>query len=158
MEAKVVTLPAFQVVGYKIEATVEAFEAGLGKIHHEQLHKRKEEIQLRKNDNVILMQIYPMDADFNPKEDVFTHLIGYEVLADSAAPPDMILHAVKESQYVTCTHKGFESELDATYDYLYGQWISETGYELKDYDFEIWDERYQPDHPNNEIDLFVALQ
>ncbi|MFJ2042529.1 GyrI-like domain-containing protein [Paenibacillus taichungensis] len=154
MEAEVVTLPAFQVVGYKIEATVAAFESGLGKIHHEQLLKRKEEIQHRKNDNVILMQIYPMDANFNPKEDVFTHLIGYEVAVDSFVPLDMILHSVKESQYVTCTHKGLESELDPTYDYLYGQWIGEKGYELKDYDFEIWDERYQFE---KEMDVLVAL-
>lgn len=70
----------------------------------------------------------------------------------------MIGHAVGESKYVTYTHQGLESELSRSYDYVYGQWIRETGNEPKDYDFEIWDERYKPESLENEIDLFVALK
>jgi AraC family transcriptional regulator len=33
-----------------------------------------------------------------------------------------------------------------------------TGNEPKNYDFEIWDERYQPESPDNEIDLYIALK
>lgn len=158
MEMKVVTLPAFHVVGYLIEATVEEFESGLGKSHYHKLVERKKEIQHRKNDNVMLMQMYPMNEDFNAKVDKFTHLIGYAVTSLENVPSEMISHDVPDSQYVTCTHRGIESEIGDTYDYIYGQWFDETGHEPKFYDFEIWDERYQPESVSNEIDIYVALQ
>ncbi|WP_145318430.1 GyrI-like domain-containing protein [Paenibacillus xylanexedens] len=158
MEMKVITLPAFRVVGYSIVATVEEFESGLGKSHYHKLVERKMEIQHRKNDNVMLMQMYPMNEDFNAKVDKFTHLLGYEVISSENVPSEMISHEVPDSQYVTCTHRGIESEIGDTYGYIYGQCLGETGHEPKCYDFEIWDERYQPESPNNEIDIYVALQ
>ncbi|WP_440119000.1 GyrI-like domain-containing protein [Paenibacillus sp. QZ-Y1] len=158
METKVITLPAFHVIGYKVEATVEAFESGLGKSCYHKLVERKHEIQHRKNENIMLIQIYPMSEDFNAKVDKFTHLIGYEVSNLGVVPSEMISHRVPDSDYVTCTHQGYESEIGDTYDYVYGQWIYLTGHAPKDYDFEIWDERYQPESPSNEIDIFVALQ
>ncbi len=158
MEAKVITLPLFHVVGYKIEANIKEFESGLGKNIYHSLIERKDEIQNKKNENVILMQIYPMKSDFNPQVDRFTQILCYEVSKQGDVPLNMISHAVTESKYVTYTHKGLESELSRTYDYVYGQWIRETGNEPKDYDFEIWDERYKPESRDNEIDLFVALK
>ena len=44
---KIVTLPAFHVVRYPLEATVEEFEFGLGKSHYHKLVERKREIQHR---------------------------------------------------------------------------------------------------------------
>ncbi|BBH24439.1 hypothetical protein Back11_57840 [Paenibacillus baekrokdamisoli] len=158
MEAKVITLPLFHVVGYKIEANIKEFESGLGKNVYHSLFERKDEIQNKKNENVILMQIYPMKSDFNPQVDRFIQILCYEVSKQGDVPLNMISHAVTESKYVTYTHKGLESELSRTYDYVYDQLIRETGNEPKDYDFEIWDERYKPESPDNEIDLFVALK
>jgi AraC family transcriptional regulator len=158
MKAKVLTLPLFHVVGYKIEANIEEFESGLGKDKYVVLLERKDEIQDKKNENVILMQIYPMEPDFNPQLDTFTHILGYEVGKLGDFPLDMIRHTVDESKYVNFTHKGLESELGRSYDYVYGQWMEETGNEPKFYDFEIWDERYRPDHADNEIDLYIALK
>ncbi|OZQ68669.1 AraC family transcriptional regulator [Paenibacillus sp. VTT E-133280] len=136
MESKAITLPPFHVVGYKIEADIKEFESGLGKSIYHSLFERKDEIQNKKNENVILMQV-------SKQGDV---------------PLDIIGHAVGESKYVTYTDQGLESELSRSYDYIYGQWIRETGNEPKDYDFEIWDERYKPESLENEIDLFVALK
>ncbi|GGF80784.1 hypothetical protein GCM10010912_27400 [Paenibacillus albidus] len=158
MEAKVITLPPFYVVGYKIEADVKEFESGLGKNTYHSLVEGKDKILNKKNENVILMQIYPMKPDFNPQVDSFTHILCYEVSHHGDIPLNMVSHAVTESKYVTYTHKGLESELSRSYDYLYGQWIIETGNEPKDYDFEIWDERYKPESLDNEIDLFIALK
>ena len=158
MEAKFLTLPLFHVVGFAVEASVEAFEAGLGKEIYQSLVDRKDEIHNKKNENVTLMQIYPMDPDFNPQVDRFTHLICYEVNELGEVPQHMISHTVTESKYVAFTHKGLESELSRTYEYLYRQWIPDSGNEPKDYDFEIWDERYHPESPDNEIDVYVALK
>ncbi|RXZ79773.1 AraC family transcriptional regulator [Paenibacillaceae bacterium] len=157
METNVITLPLFHVVGYRIEASVEEFESGLGKNAYLSLLERKDEIANKKNDHVILMQIYPIDPDFNPQVDSFINIVCYEVSEQGKVPSEMISHTVNESKYVKGTHKGLESELSSSYDYLYGQWMEETGHEPKHYDFEIWDERYQPESTDNEIDLFIAL-
>jgi AraC family transcriptional regulator len=53
--------------------------------------------------------------------------------------------------------RGPESELGATYDKLYGKWMHEHGRRPAGFDFEVWDERFQPEEPNSEFDLFVAL-
>jgi AraC family transcriptional regulator len=158
MEAKEITLPIFHVVGLQIEANLKELESNLGRETYQSLVSRKDEIQNKKNGNVILIQIYPMKPNFNPQIDRFTQILCFEISEPSVVPPGMILHVVPENKYVTCTHKGLESELSRTYDYVYGKWIRETGNEPKGYDFEIWDERYKPESPDNEIDLFVALK
>lgn len=158
MEAKEVTLPAFTVVGFKIEANLDELESGIGKHTFESLISRKAEILAKKNENVILMQIYPMKPEFNPRVDRFTQLFCYEVNESDAVPSGMVSHQVPESKYAFYTHQGLESELGRSYDYVYGQWLREHGYEPKGYDFEIWDERYKPESPDNEIDMYVALR
>ncbi|MFC5406446.1 GyrI-like domain-containing protein [Cohnella soli] len=158
MEAKEVKLPAFTVVGLRIEANLDELESGIGKNAYDSLISRKDEIPFKMNENVILMQIYPMKPEFNPRVDRFTQIFCYEISEDDAVPSDMVSHQVPESKYATYTHKGLESELGRSYDYLYGQWIREHGQEPKGYDFEVWDERYKPESPDNEIDMYVALK
>ncbi|WP_145412781.1 GyrI-like domain-containing protein [Paenibacillus xylanexedens] len=158
METKIVTLDAFYVAGYRIEATVEEFEAGLRQSHYDKLIEKKDEIKHRKNDQVLLMQLYPSHEDFDAKVHPFTHVLCYEVNEPEGAPPEMIIHHVPARTYVTCTHRGLETDIGDTYDYIYGQWLDDAGHVPECYDFEIWDERYQPESADNEIDIYVALQ
>ena len=104
------------------------------------------------------MQIYPMKPGFSPRVDRFTQIFGYETASTDDVPSGMIHHTVSEGKYVTYTHRGLESELGKSYDYVYGKWMRETNNEPKGFDFEIWDQRYKPDSPENEIDLFVAIR
>jgi hypothetical protein len=64
MRIKIIKLPSFQVVGISVVADVGTFEAGLGKSMYARLLERKHEIPDRKNDHVMLMQIYLMDEHF----------------------------------------------------------------------------------------------
>lgn len=158
METKIVTLDAFYVAGYRIEATVEEFEAGLRQSHYDKLIEKRDQIKHRKNDQVFLMQLYPSHEDFNAKVHPFTHVLCYEVNEPEGAPSGMIVHHVQARSYVTCTHRGLESDIGDTYDYIYRQWLEEVGHVPECYDFEIWDERYRPESVDNEIDVYVALQ
>ncbi|MFS0727663.1 GyrI-like domain-containing protein [Paenibacillus sp. 1P07SE] len=158
MEAKEVKLPEFSVIGIRIEANLDELDAGLGKQTYDSFISRKDEILFKKNENVILIQMYPMRPGFNPRIDRFTQIFCYEVKGVDVVPSGMVNHQVPESKYVTFTHKGLESELGRSYDYLYGQWMSEHGHVPKGYDFEIWDERYKPESSDNEIDMYVALR
>jgi predicted transcriptional regulator YdeE len=158
VETRIVTLAAFHIVGYRIEATVEELEAGLRQSHYDKLIEKKGEIKHRKNDQVLLMQIYPSHEGFDAKVDPFTHVLCYEVDKLEGVPSEMITHHVPARSYVTCTHRGLESDIGDTYDYIYGRWLVDAGHVPECYDFEIWDERYQPESVNNEIDVYVALQ
>ncbi|MDR9856190.1 GyrI-like domain-containing protein [Paenibacillus sp. VCA1] len=157
MEAKKVRLPSFIVVGFRIEANLDELESGIGKNTYDSLISRKDEILLKKNENMIFMQIYPMKSGFNPRIDRFTQIFCYEVNEVDSVPSGMVSHQVAECNYVTYTHKGLESELGRSYDYLYGQWMREHGHEPIGYDFEVWDDRYKPESSDNEIDMYVAL-
>lgn len=158
---RVVDLPGFTVVGVSFDANLkEIEEQGLGKRAYEQVTALRNEISGRKTDDVVLIQIYPMKMNFNPHSDAFTQLIGYRVeegAENGELPAGLTRRSFAESEYVSYTHRGLESELGRSYDLLYGRWMSEHERRPGGYDMEVWDSRYKPDQQDNEIDMFVAL-
>lgn len=105
-----------------------------------------------------MIQLYPGKQNFNPEIDPFTQIICFQVSTIENIPDGMISFTVPANNYAKYTHKGLESELGHTYDYLYGLWLAQSGNQCADYDFEYWDERYKPDSPDNEIDVHIALR
>jgi len=158
MEAMEVRMPLFEIVGLRVEANLDELEAGLGKQTYESLIAKKDEIERKKNENVILVQVYPMKPGFDPRVDRFVQYFGYEVSGSDAPPTGMVRHEVPEGKYAKYTHRGPESELGRSYDYVYGVWMRETGHVPRGFDFEVWDLRYKPESPENEIDMYVALK
>lgn len=157
MQPQTIQLDAFQVVGYRLEATVQEFEAGLGQDTYHALVNRKHELSSINQDEVLLIQIYPEDEGFDPKSDTFSHIIGYRTAGIVEAPSELIIHHIDKSSYVRYTHVSPESALNETYDYLYQEWIPSQGYELRDYDFEVWGAAYQPESEANKIELYIAI-
>lgn len=159
LEPKIIKINAFHVMGYHYEANLrEIEEGGLCK---KTLAKLKENATLfdhKRGEHVYLVQIYPKKENFNAFEDKFTQIIGYEVTEPSNIPDGATLHTLEENFYVKYSHRGLESDLYKTYDFIYGKWIKDHGYVPIGYDAELWDERYKPDDQNNEIDLFVAVK
>ncbi|MDL4842419.1 GyrI-like domain-containing protein [Aquibacillus rhizosphaerae] len=159
MEATVVKRDAFTIVGYQIQANLkEIAEQQLGKRALDSLKEDGNLIHNKVTDHLYLVQIYPLKRGFDPNVDKFTQVIGYQVSDVDEIPKGMHTHHVPDSSYVTATHKGLESELDRTYDFLCGKWLKENPYDHAGYDFEIWDDRYKPDQADNEIDVFVAIR
>ncbi|MGG4144339.1 GyrI-like domain-containing protein [Paenibacillus algorifonticola] len=78
------------------------------------------------------------------------HVVGYKVEASELGdvPLHMASHTVGESKYAAYTHMGLEAELSRSYNYLYGEWMEETGHVPQHYDFEVWDERYHGEFTN----------
>ncbi|WP_232735733.1 GyrI-like domain-containing protein [Alteribacter populi] len=159
MTAKVVTRESFTIVGYQYQANLkEIEEQKLGKKTLTRLKKKVELVKNKAGAQVYLIQAYEMKPDFNPNVDRFTQVIGYKVSKPHEIPEGMISHTLPESRYVTTTHKGLETDLNQTYDYLYGKWFTENPYYPAGYDFEIWDERYKPEEAGNEIDVYIAMK
>lgn len=122
------------------------------------LVNRKHELSSIIQDKVLLIQIYPEDEEFDPKSDSFSHIIGYRTAGVVEVPSELIIHHIDKSSYVQYTHVGPDSALDETYDYLYQEWIPSQGYELRDYDFEVWRAAYQPESEANKIELYIAIK
>lgn len=158
MEPKIIVKDAFHVAGYRFEANLqEVKELDLvGKT----LTRLKTEADLFQNklgDHLYLIQVYPMKETFDAEKDPFTSIVGYEVTGGDV-PEGAILHTVEKNTYVAYTHKGLECDLPQSYGYLYGRWLEENSYMPIGYDLELWDERYRPDQPDNEIDMFIAVK
>ncbi|HEY4601506.1 MAG TPA: GyrI-like domain-containing protein [Cerasibacillus sp.] len=90
--------------------------------------------------------------------DKFISIIGYGMLRDGNRPAHTVVQSIDENLYAFYSHRGLESDLHHSYDYLYGRWLIENGYDSLGYDLEVWDECYQPDEPTNEIDMYIAIR
>ncbi|WP_078596267.1 GyrI-like domain-containing protein [Evansella clarkii] len=158
MSARVVTKKAFSIAGYEFKANLQEIEEQeLGKQTLARLKENGELVKSKVGEQIYLVQVYDMKPNFDPMVDPFTQVIGYEISEAEDLPEDMILHTVPENKYVTVTHEGLEKDLARTYDYLYGTWMKLNNCQPAGYDFEIWDNRYKPGKPENEIDLYVAI-
>ncbi len=156
---KVIQKESFQVLGYQFDANLqEVKEENLVKKALIRLQANKAQFQHRVGEYVYLIQLYPMKEKFDVHVDKFTQIIGYEVPNAEKIPDGATLHSVPENTYVAFTHQGLERELQQSYDFLYGKWLDENRYMSLGYDLELWDDRYKPESPDNEIDMFIAVE
>lgn len=159
MEPQVMKKAAFQVVGYRFEVNLQEIKNDhIVKNAIVKLKEQANEISNRMGEHIYLIQIYPIKENFDAMVDRFISIIGYEVSEVGSRPADTFVQSVPENMYAFYTHYGLEEELDKAYDYLYGRWMEEHGYESLGYDLERWDERYKPEEPDNEIDMFIAIK
>ncbi|WP_274648567.1 GyrI-like domain-containing protein [Paenibacillus humicola] len=157
-EPAVVKRDSFMVAGVAYEATLPQIEEQeLGKKAYDRVLACRDTLSHRVSDAVLLIQVYPMKPGFNPHTVAFTQLIGYQVAEHSTLPEGLTLRSFPASDYLAYTHRGPESQLGTSYDKLYGEWMRQQARRPAGFDIEVWDERYRPEEPDNEIDLFVAL-
>lgn len=159
MEPKVIKKAAFKIVGYRFEVNLQEIKSeDIVKHAIAKLKERANEFSNRVGEHIYLLQIYPMIENFDPMVDRFISMVGYEVSNAENQPAGTVVHSIPENLYSFFTHYGLESELNQSYDYLYGRWMEENGYESLGYDLERWDERYKPENPDNEIDMYIAIE
>ncbi|MBG9943964.1 GyrI-like domain-containing protein [Brevibacillus formosus] len=158
MKPTILTREETLVIGITFTASVtEDLDKKLSATTTEALRARKSEIHHQVGEGEYLIQIYPDKDDFDAAIDPFTTIIGVEVSSPADIPEGMVSHTIPTGTFAKVTHKGPETNLGETYGFLYGSWLSESGYEYAGFDFEYWDERYKPEQEDNEIDIYVPL-
>jgi predicted transcriptional regulator YdeE len=85
-------------------------------------------------------------------------IIGSHVELVDSPPTGMIGHTIPAGEFAKVTHLGPQSEIGQTYEFMNRVWSREAGRHFAGHEIEIWDERYQPASPDNEIDLYMALR
>ncbi|MBE9916368.1 AraC family transcriptional regulator [Paenibacillus donghaensis] len=93
-----------------------------------------------------------LDLDFSYLAAIKSHEENKELIDQKEA-------IVRSGRYAVFRHFGTTSGLPLTYQYIYGTWLSQSGYQLAyPYDFERYDHLFLgADHPHSELDIFIPV-
>ncbi|WP_419875332.1 GyrI-like domain-containing protein [Candidatus Pristimantibacillus sp. PTI5] len=138
-----------KLVGFSItESLNHVLESKIVGALREGLQQRMDEIENPKGTGIYLIQIYPQDGHWTP--DVpFQHVIAFEVTSIDKIPYGMIAHTVPSGRFIKIIHKGHESQIGATYDFInhtYGE---------RPIDIEYWSDIHTLDSEDSQIDIYI---
>ncbi len=91
--------------------------------------------------------------------DAFTYIAGLPVTTLADIPAGMVGTTIPASRYAVFTHKGLLSNLPLTISYIWGTWIPKGEYKRRESpDFELYDERFDPESETGEFDIYVPIE
>jgi AraC family transcriptional regulator len=90
----------------------------------------------------------------------FTEIAGLEVTTVDTMPEGMINVTIPAGKYAVFTHKGSPINLRQTYEYIWGTWLPNSGYEADlRFDFELYGERFKgAEDPESEVDIHIPIK
>lgn len=152
MKAKVVSLPAFTVVGMSRK-----FEAGVPNTIPQLWNSfipRAGEIQGKVNPAVSYGLCDPKAENCS-----FEYTAGFEVSGDRV-PAGMESKTVPARTYAVFTHVGPVSNLSKTFESIHSTWLPQNGYKaVEGIDFELYDERFiSPMDEASEVDVYIPIE
>ena len=154
MEPRIVTKPAFHVVGMQY----------IGKNPDNEIAKMWQDFIPRINepDRIKPEVSYGLcDSSIEGVEDgEFEYVAGVEVAGpDAAVPEGMVLRSVPERKYAIFTHHGTLDTLGDTYQNIYNTWLPQSGLEVgNEFDMEVYDEDFIPNSPDSKLYIYVAVK
>jgi AraC family transcriptional regulator len=129
VETKIIYRKAFHVVG--MQALV---KPGSGTIKElwAAFHKRKPEIEYQTfpEASIGVCEYYPDITD----ESDFSYIASTEVSHHTKVPPGMVNRVIPSTKYAVFSHNESIDRLKDIYQYIYGVWLPESGYELAELD------------------------
>ncbi len=121
---------------------------------------RRGDVHNRKNADYISMRVYSEHQEhlFFPTT-VFTKWAAVEVLDHDDVPEGMDAYSLSGGKYAVFTHKGPASTFPKTMQYIFGEWLPESAFDLDDREhFEVLPEGYSPIDPEAEEEVWVPIQ
>ncbi len=109
-------------------------------------------------------EIHPFDSEL--KMENFTEDMDFEkgaaVEVDNLdnIPDGLKAITIEGGKYAVFEHKGIMSNIQFSFDYAYGTWLPNTGYELdKRADFEVYGQQfYGPENPESITELWIPIK
>lgn len=153
MKPRLAKLDAFQVVG------VHTFASPNGTLHKlwGDFMQRYAEIKHVKDPSKAY-QVCVFDQS-NPSQDEYTFIAGMEVSEISEVPEGMMAHAVSAAEYAVFEHNGLMETMHQSYEYIFGVWLPENGYQMAEADsLEIYDERFKPECPDSIFEIWIPVK
>ncbi len=150
MEPKIVDRSGFIVVGLKYRGKNENNEIPqLWQV----LGPRSGEIQNRFDDQVA----YGISANIDKSTGDFDYIAGFEVSTTEELPEGMVSFKVPGSRYAVFSTT--LPKIGETFDNAYHTWLPESGYQpTGGPEFEVYDERFDPQDPDSLFDLYIPVK
>lgn len=149
MEPKIVSRPAFTVVGMKYHGKPEQNEisnlwSGFG--------PREGEIKHKADPHVCCGVM----GNYDETSGEFDYVAGFEVESILDIPDGMVSWDVPEQTYAvfTCTLP----TIGKAYDYVHNKWLPGSGYRhAAGPEFELYDEEFDPEDPKSEMYIYIPI-
>jgi AraC family transcriptional regulator len=91
--------------------------------------------------------------------EVFVYYAGIAVNQSPDSPKDMQSINIPESTYAVFKHKGPVSEIEQTYDRIYGSWFPLTGnIPTMDLDIIVIDHRFKRQSNDSVLDILIPIK
>ncbi|MFZ6052495.1 GyrI-like domain-containing protein [Halocola ammonii] len=120
---------------------------------------RKKEIENRVGNELISLQHYPADFDFQPQTK-FTKWALVKVSNFDSVPEGMKTFELPEGLYATYLHKGTAREFQSNIIEIYTKWLPASKYELDDRPhFEVLGKNYKGyNAPDSEEEVWIPVR
>lgn len=158
MEPRIELLPKLKLVGVK---TKMSFVNNKTRELWQRFMPRRDEIKNAASADLYSVEIYPDTAffkNFNPHRD-FEKWAAVKVEDFISIPSEMNTLEVTDGLYAVFHYKGKPSEAQATYQYIHGNWIPNSPYQLDNRPhFALMGEKYKGEHPESEEELWIPVK
>ncbi len=158
MNPRIETLPEKKLIGKSIKMSLVNNKTGVLWLNFMQ-HKKNIK-------NTIGMDLYSIQVydkslnfkDFNPTTE-FTKWAAIEVLNFNEIPDTMETFKLKGGLYAVFTHKGAASTFQRTFQYIFGEWLPKSQYQLDNRaHFELLGEKYKNNSSNSEEEVWIPIK
>jgi AraC family transcriptional regulator len=122
---------------------------------------QKKEITNIVGSDLYSMQIYEKSLnfkDFNPQTE-FTKCAMIETSDFEDIPENMEKRILEGGLYAVFVHKGMAKDFPKTSQYIFGQWLPKSNYELDQREhFELLGAKYNPTDENSEEEVWIPIK
>lgn len=150
MSIKIVEKPEFTVVGLKYRGKNEQGE--IPRLWQD-LGPRTGEIE----NMVSATAAYGISANMDRETGEFDYVAGYEVSSAEKVPEGMVAFPVPGGKYAVFATT--LPKIGETFDKAYHTWLPQAGRQPRGGpEFELYDERFDPQDPDSEFDLYIPVE
>ncbi|GAA3404844.1 GyrI-like domain-containing protein [Paenibacillus hodogayensis] len=143
-----------KLVGYTVTTTLKEDMENeiIGSLRERLLDRRSEIASPTDGDGVYLVQLYP-DCEWTP--DVpFESIVAVEVHTFVPLPEGFVCHTIPAGAYTKVTHRGPESRIGDTYDWIRDQGLGV----IRPFDFEYWADCGSLEQEESVIDIYWPIE
>lgn len=127
----------------------------------QQFMQRRKEIKNISNSNLYSIQVFDESLefkDFNLNTE-FEKWAAVEISDLNDIPEDLETYTLKGGLYAVFVHKGPASEFQKTFQFIFGQWLPNSQYELDTRaHFELLGDKYENNSPNSEEEVWIPIK
>lgn len=151
-QAELVEKDEVKLVGFSItESLKHVLESRIVGVLREQLADRKNDIKHRLGEGIYLIQIYNQECEWT-HDTPYQHVVAFEVKDIEDIPTGMTTYSLPSGRFIKIVHRGAESEIGSTYDYI------NNTFGERPIDIEYWEDIYSLDKPDSRIDIFIPAK